>query len=167
MIEIFEYLQHFQRQVEIFKKHVNTGISSFHNTGFAECLPYIKKGIIYFDGQSHPLKPFIAEAIDRNNRIAMVEMFRPATESERDLLCKIFNVSRTDLVDISPERTHYYTDAVNRLREIFNDETVTSIRSRLHEEGFTIRQEEDVTYAINFKQHIIINLTEENFNLKR
>ena len=128
---------------------------------------YIKKGIIYFDDQSCPLKPFIAEAIDRNNRIAMVEMFRPATESERDLLCKIFNVSRTDLVDISPERTQYYTDALNRLREIFNDETVTSIRSRLHEEGFTIRQEEDVTYAINFKQHIIINLTEENFNLDR
>ena len=65
------------------------------------------------------------------------------------------------------ERTHYYTDAVNRLREIFNDETVISIRSRLHEEGFTIRQEEDVTYAINFKQHIIINLTEENFNLEQ
>ena len=62
MIETFEYLQHFQRPVEIFKehvntglagltirgllnayveifkKHVNTGISSFHNTGFAECL---------------------------------------------------------------------------------------------------------------------------------
>ena len=102
----------------------------------------------------------------RNNRIKMVEMFSPATEIERDLLCKIFKVSRTDLVDISPERTHYYTDAVNRLREIFNDETVISIRSRLHEEGFTIRQEEDVTYAINFKQHIIINLTEENFNLQ-
>ena len=43
MIEIFEYLQHFQRQVEIFKKHVNTGISSFHNTGFAECLQPIKR----------------------------------------------------------------------------------------------------------------------------
>ena len=56
---------------------------------------------------------------------------------------------------------------MNRLREIFNDETVISIRSRLHEEGFTIRQEEDVTYAINFKQHIIINLTEENFNLEQ
>ena len=109
----------------------------------------------------------MTEAIERNNRIAMVEMFSPATEAERDLLCKIFKVSRTDLVDISPERTHYYTDAVNRLREIFNDETVISIRSRLHEEGFTIRQEEDVTYAINFKQHIIINLTEENFNLEQ
>ena len=128
---------------------------------------YIKKGIIYFDGQSRPLKPFMAEAIDRNNRIAMVEMFSPATEAERDLLCKIFKVSRTDLVDISPERTHYYTDAVNRLREIFNDETVSSVRSQLHEEGFTIRNEEDVTYAINFKKHIIINLTEERFNLER
>ena len=128
---------------------------------------YIKKGIIYFDGQSRPLKPFMAEAIDRNNRIAMVEMFSPVTESERDLLCKIFKVSRTDLVDISPERTHYHTDAVKHLREIFNDETVFSVRSRLHEEGFTIRQEEDATYAVNFKQHIIINLTEENFNLER
>ena len=109
----------------------------------------------------------MAEAIDRNNRIAMVEMFNPATEAERDLLCKIFKVSRKDLVDISPERTHYYTDAVNRLREIFNDENVSSVRSRLHEEGFTIRHEEEATYAINFKQHIIINLTEENFNLER
>lgn len=109
----------------------------------------------------------MAEAIDRNNRIAMVEMFSPANEAERNLLCKIFKVSRTDLVDISPERTNYYTDAVNRLREILNDETVIPIRSRLHEEGFSIRQEKDVTYAINFKQHIIINLTEENFNLQR
>lgn len=62
----------------------------------------------------------MAEAIDRNNRIAMVEMFSPVNEAERDLLCKIFKVSRTDLVDISPERTHYHIDAVNRLREIFN-----------------------------------------------
>lgn len=128
---------------------------------------YIKKGIIYFDDQSRPLKPFMAEAIDRNNRIAMVELFSPANEAERDLLCKIFKVSRTDLVDISPERTHYHIDAVNRLREIFNDDTVTSVRSQLHEEGFIVRQDEDVTYAINFKQHIIINLTEENFNLDR
>ena len=70
-------------------------------------------------------------------------------------------------MDISPERTHYHIDAVNRLREIFNDDTVTSVRSQLHEEGFIVRQDEDVTYAINFKQHIIINLTEENFNLDR
>ena len=94
-------------------------------------------------------------------------MFSPATEAERDLLCRMFKVSRTDLVDISQERTHYYTDTVNRLREIFNDETASSIRSQLCEEGFIIRQEEDETYAINFKQHIIINFSEDDFNLER
>ena len=48
MIEIFVYLQHFQTQVEIFKEHINTGISSSHNTGFAECLhPIIP---IFFHG---------------------------------------------------------------------------------------------------------------------
>ena len=40
---------------------------------------YIKKGVIYFDGQTRPLKPFMAEAIDRNNRIRFIEMFHPAT----------------------------------------------------------------------------------------
>lgn len=70
-------------------------------------------------------------------------------------------------MDVSLERTHHHTDAVNRLRDIFNDENITSVRSRLHEEGFTIRQEEDATYAINFKQHIIINLSEKNLNLER
>ena len=31
----------------------------------------------------------MAEAIDRNNRIRIIEMFHPVTEAERDLLCKI------------------------------------------------------------------------------
>ena len=56
MIGIFEYLQHFQhfqRQVEIFKKHVNTGISSFHNTGFAECLRNSIAGK-YLEGTADP-----------------------------------------------------------------------------------------------------------------
>lgn len=126
---------------------------------------YIKKGIIYFDGQSRPLKPFMAEAIDRNNRIERVEQFRPMTETERDMLCKIFKVNRPDLVSLSPDRPQSHTNAVNRLHEIFdNQEATSSIRSRLFEEGFIIRQEQDATYAINFKQHIIIDLDAEGFN---
>lgn len=112
---------------------------------------YIKKGVIYFNGESRPLKPFMAEAIDRNNRIEWVEKFRPVTEEERDLLCKIYKVNRPDLVSLSYERAQSHTDAVNRLKEIFADETIISVRSSLREEGFAIRQEEDATYAINFK----------------
>lgn len=126
---------------------------------------YIKKGVIYFDGQSRPLKPFMAEAIDRNNRVERVEQFKPMTGAERDMLCKIFKVNRPDLVSLSPDRQQSHTDAVNRLHEIFDDqEAISSIRSRLFEEGFIIRQEQEAAYAINFKQHIIIGLDAEGFN---
>lgn len=126
---------------------------------------YIKKDVIYFDGQSRPLKPFMAEAIDRNNRIERVEQFKPMTGAKRDMLCTIFKVNRPDLVSLSPDRPQSHTDAVNKLHEIFDDqEAASSIRSRLFEEGFAIRQEQDASYAINFKQHIIIDLDAEGFN---
>lgn len=128
---------------------------------------YIKKGIIYFNGESRPLKPFMAEAIDRNNRIELVEKFQPITEAERNLLCRIYKVNRPDLVTLSSERPQSYTDAINRLKEIFADENIASVRSALREEGFIICQDEDATYAINFKSHIAINLSEEGFNLEQ
>ena len=82
---------------------------------------YIKKGVIYFDGKSRPLPPFMAKAIDRNNRISFIEKFHPKNEAEVALLCKAFKVDRPDLVDISPERSSNYADAVNKLHSIFND----------------------------------------------
>lgn len=128
---------------------------------------YIKKGVIHFDGQTRPLKPFMAEAIDRNNRIAWVEKFSPVSEAERDLLCQIFKVNRPDLVALSSEKPTSRMDAVLRLQEIFNEEADTSVRSRLYAEGFIIRENDGSTYAINFKQHILVNLTEEGFDLDR
>lgn len=128
---------------------------------------YIKKGVIHFDGQTRPLKPFMAEAIDRNNRIRFIEMFHPATEAERDLLCKIFKVNRPDLVDLSGERPQSHTDAVNRLHEISNDENVSSVKSALHEEGFIVREEAGAAYAVNFNRHIVIDLAAEGLDTER
>ena len=128
---------------------------------------YIKKGVIHFDGQTRPLKPFMAEAIDRNNRIRFIEMFHPATEAERDLLCKIFKVNRPDLVDLSGERPQSHTDAVSRLHEIFNDENVYSVKSALHEEGFIVREEAGAAYAVNFNRHIVIDLAAEGLDTER
>ena len=109
----------------------------------------------------------MAGAIDRNNRIAWVERFHPANEAERDLLCKIFKVNMPELVSLQPGKESSYSDAVIRLHEIFNDGNNIHVRSSLKEEGFTIRQEADATYAINFHSHILINLTEEGFDLNR
>ena len=128
---------------------------------------YIKKGVIYFNGQERPLKPFMAEVIDRNNRIAWVEKFRPSNEAERDMLCKIFKVNRPELVTLSSDKDKTYTDAILQLQELFNDESATSVRSSLYSGGFIIREDGDAIYAINFKKHILVNLTEEGFDLER
>ncbi len=128
---------------------------------------YIRKGVIHFDGQTRPLKPFMAEAIDRNNRIAWVEKFQPSNEAERDVLCKIFKVNRPDLVTLSPDRDKANTGVVHRLLELFNDEGATSVRSSLYVEGFILREEGDAIYAVNFKRHILINLKEEGFDIER
>ena len=109
----------------------------------------------------------MAKAIDRNNRISLIEKFRPQNEAEVEMLCKVFKVDRPDLVDISMERPPKYADSVGRLHEIFNDLEVKSPRSAMYQEGFIIRQVDDTYYAINFKEHILINLNEDDFDVER
>ena len=128
---------------------------------------YIKRGVIYYDGKSRKLPPFMAAAIDRNNRIHYIEQFHPTTETERDYLCKIYKVDRKDLVSLSSERPESHAAAVKRLREIFNDESVHFVRAELHEDGFKVLHDGDTYYAIDFHHHILINLNTEGFELER
>ena len=72
------------------------------------------------------MPPFMAKAIDRNNRISFIEKFRLQNEVEVEMLCKAFKVDRPDLVDISTERPPKYADAVDKLRDIFQNPEVKS-----------------------------------------
>lgn len=109
----------------------------------------------------------MAAAIDRNNRIAFVEKFRPVTTEERDMLCRIFKVKAVDLVSLSSERTKEHEEAVNRLKDIFGDKTTESVRSALFGEGFIVKEAEGSVFAVNFRSHIIVDLKAEGFDLKR
>ena len=128
---------------------------------------YIKKGTIYYDGKSRKLPPFMAAAIDRNNRIHHIEQFHPTTEAERDFLCKIYKVDRKDLISLSSERPKSHAAAVKRFREMFNDESVHSVRAALREEGFKVLHDGETCYAIDFQHHMLINLKAEGFDLER
>jgi len=128
---------------------------------------YIKKGVLYVNGQPHPLKPTVAEAIDQNNRIAFVEKYQPTTEAERELLCKFYKVNASERVSLSSERPKQYTEAVNQIRGLFDDKSVDNLRDAIKNEGYVIRQEADATYAIDFHRHIIVNMNAEGFDVKR
>ena len=56
------------------------------------------------------------------------------------MLCKAFKVDRPDLVDISTERPPKYADAVDKLRDIFQNPEVKSPRSAMYQEGFDVER---------------------------
>lgn len=128
---------------------------------------YIKKGVIYYNGQTRQLKQFLADAIARNGRIKWIEDFNPMTEAERDVLCKAGKGTDPSFVSLSSHRYNHYTQALNMMGRIFADIKITDVRGKLSEEGFIIKQDGDNTFAINFSKRIIINLTEEGFDLSR
>ncbi len=128
---------------------------------------YIKKGVIHFNGQTRPLKQFMVDALERNNRIKWVESFNPTTDVERDILCKMGKGTQSDLVSLSTSRDADYTSSLAKLHSIFNDPNITNVRNEMRNEGFIVKTDGDNTFAIDFNRHIIINLTAEGFDLTR
>ncbi len=128
---------------------------------------YIKKGVIYFNGQTRPLKRFMVDALERNNRIKWVEGFNPMTDAERDILCKMGKGTPSSLISLSTARNTDYIDSLAKLHDIFDDPDITDVRKELRNEGFIVKTDGDNTFAIDFNRHIIINLTAEGFDLTR
>lgn len=128
---------------------------------------YIKKGVVHFNGQTRPLKQFMVDALERNNRIKWVESFNPMTDVERDILCKMGKGTQPDLVTLSTSRNTDYTSSLAKLHSIFNDPNITNVRNEMRNEGFIVKTDGDNTFAIDFNRHIIINLTAEGFDLTR
>ena len=100
---------------------------------------YIKRGVIYCGGATRPIKDFMAATILRNDKISRIESFHPATDAERDLLCRIYKVNDTHLVRLTPSRDNNYRDAVDNLHSLFDDDSITNLRAAIRSAGFHIR----------------------------
>ena len=128
---------------------------------------YIKKGAVYFNGKSFPLKQYMADAIDRNNRIEWIESFKPKTQAELDYLCRIGKVERKDLVNISDEKQTQWTNAVQEIRAIFNNPDTVYVRPAIRDAGYKVIKDGENYFAVDFERHIIIDLVAEGFNVQR
>lgn len=129
---------------------------------------YIKKGsVIFYDGRTFPLKPYMTDAIDRNNRIAWVESFSPISQDEVDFLCRIGKVDRPDLVAISSSKSPQRKSAADDIRTIFNNPETVYVRPEIKQAGYKVIKDGGNYYAVDFSRHIIVNLGEEGFNLRR
>ena len=128
---------------------------------------YIKRGVIYCGGATRPLKDFMAATILRNDKIRRIESFNPGTDSERDLLCRIYKVNTPGLVRLTPSRDNGYLDAVDNLHSLFDDDSITNLRASIRSAGFHIRNEGDEWFAIDFSSKTIVNLSEAGFDTRK
>lgn len=128
---------------------------------------YVKGGCLHRNGEPRQLRPHMREALKRNNRIRWVESFSPATEAERDFLCGIGRITVPHLVDISSPRSAAYGNRVLDLKEIFDNGTGYIPRRIFRDAGFSIRDIDGSTYAVDLKAHVLINLVSEGFDTKR
>lgn len=131
---------------------------------------YLKRGVLHYQGREKALAPFIADAILRNDRIRRIEAFAPATEAERDKLCRIYKVNRPDLVSLSSEHKDGYAKSCSTLRDIFDEKIWTSgkqLRAALKGAGYNVMQEDDNFFAVDFSTHTIIDLGAEGFDLSK
>lgn len=105
--------------------------------------------------------------LDRNGRVALARAFHPCTGAERDLLCGIFGVWESSLVKVEGRCPQSYEDALARLRQAFREDAGGLPRGKMQEEGFSVRQEGGDVFAVDFRRHILINLTAEGFDTGR
>ncbi len=128
---------------------------------------YIRRGVIHCGGSTRPLKDFMAATILRNDKISRIESFHPATDAERDLLCRIYKVNDPQLVRLTPSRDNNYRNAVDNLRSLFNDDSITKLRAAIRSAEFHVRQEGDEWFAIDFSSKTIVNLSEAGFDTRK
>lgn len=128
---------------------------------------YLKDDAVHYNEKIHQLPRFMAEALERNEGIALVERYRPASEAERDALCKLLKVREKDLISLSYTIPKEYGDALSDVRELFSRKEPLRMDEhfRIGHIGF-IRHEE-VTYAIDVEQNVIVNLNEEGLDVSR
>ena len=131
---------------------------------------YIRRGVLHYGNGSRPLNPLLAGTILRNDKIGRIESFGPVTEAELDRLCRIYKVERKGLVSLQSERKPVSAQAVIQLRSIFNNLALDykELKNTIKESGFQLhRTESGDVLAVNFKEHIIIDLVAEGFDLTR
>ena len=130
---------------------------------------YVKGGEIHRAGDSRPLKAHMWETLKRNNRISWVESFHPATDTERDFLCRIGKIPAPGLVNLSPMKTNTYHNRLSDLQDIFSSNPGNGYipRQTFRNAGFRITDIDGDMYAVDFRSHVMINLNAEGFDTSR
>lgn len=123
---------------------------------------YVRKNTIYFAKDKMPLEENLRVTLERNNKIAFRQSFHPASEAEREVICRFTNYDHPELIKIEPiiPGTPYKKKECEDLfRLLVANKTNAEKRAALEEAGYTIYKNEKGVYFVNLQTHTIIDMS--------
>lgn len=132
------------------------------NTKLKKFGGYIKKDRVVCSLQEIPLDPMVIETLKRNNKIAWRQAFRPESEVERDLLCRLTNFEEKDLIRIHRQSSgNYKQKEVSELYQILMIKDKEEKRRAFDTEGYMFIEspEGNRAFVVNLKKQVLIDLS--------
>lgn len=106
------------------------------------------------------------EILRKNFRRQWIQNFNPATEEEREVLCKFGHINEVNSIEIMPNRSTEKIDAtVSHVKEIVSSAEKGQLYEDLKNAKIIILRKEDALYAIDMGSSTIVNLRDTDIDL--
>ena len=124
---------------------------------------FVRKDCFRYGNESIPLDRNIRLTLDRNNKIAWRQSFHPASEAERDFICRVSNFGYPHLVKVEPQTGAYKPREVAELYDILSGKDTAGKISSLNEAGYRIHKTDEGVFAVNFDKNIVVDMSRTGF----
>lgn len=120
---------------------------------------YVRKNEIIVGNNKNAMKDIFTEQLKRNNQIQRLNSFKPTSEAERDIICKMAKFTDRELVQIHEfTGEDYAPSGLNELKEAYTKSNIDDRRAALEQAGFILMRKDNRLYAYNSKLSSIIDI---------
>ena len=120
---------------------------------------YVKKDQIIFGTRKKPLKDFVAQSLDINNKIAWLKSFNPRSQEEINFLARIYKLDNREItrIKVNPN-TPLSKSTLQFISDLRNLSDPYARFNHLKNSGYRIICHDGHIFAYNPQKHIILDL---------
>lgn len=121
---------------------------------------YVKKDCYLYGNRRVPLDALIKNTLDRNNKIAWRQSFKPASDAEIRIVCKLTNYSSPDVLKVVPAISGKYKQ--KELSELYPLLTINDPDEKIRlfrASGYIAVKSEDGLFFLNMDRKVILDMS--------
>lgn len=126
---------------------------------------HIAKGKIVVGKDKVGLPQYMQKALSRNDRNAWLQSFHPATETERDVLCRFGKIADRDLVKVEPNAHKNAAESIALINGLLNQTEGLKAYSALRDAGIIVIKRGRDFFFIDMDRHQVLKATDYKLNV--